>query len=554
LGCHPGAIGLTGTKHTNNKTRLEHVRTIKWWYPATERLGLMAGILIEVPCLPDWGAFKYNRSRMSSTHFVNAATRRKYIALTYGVLCHGLFAVAVSVMIYEMFFGLSRSWGALQAPWSWIGNGLLLLQFPVTHSFLLTKPGRTVLRALAPREFASDLSTTSYVIVASLQILLLFGCWSPTGVIWWQAQGPMLAIMTALYSAGWLLLLKSMFDAGITLQIGSLGWLAVFRNTKPAFPPLPTGGLFRVCRQPIYLSFTITVWTVPTWTPDQLMLAIVLTAYCLTGPIFKEMRFSRLFGDEFEAYRSRHPYWLPVAWAGKPPAQGNVSIYDKYAEHWWDGSQRWLRALQNLVPARFDFFDRVMTWPGQTVLDVGCGGGFMSEELASRGAKVIGVDVSGGAIAIARRHAAERALPIRYLVASGEDLPLPSRSVDCVVCVDVLEHVRNLDRVLDEIRRVLRPGGVFLFDTINRTPLARFVIVSCGEHILRLLPRGTHDPAGFITPAELDTRLAERDFTDRVFKGLGPRGIDRRFDIVFGRLPGKQIMYMGRARLDVSAQ
>jgi 2-polyprenyl-6-hydroxyphenyl methylase/3-demethylubiquinone-9 3-methyltransferase len=195
-----------------------------------------------------------------------------------------------------------------------------------------------------------------------------------------------------------------------------------------------------------------------------------------------------------------------------------------------------------------------MAWPGQAVLDLGCGGGFMSEELASRGASVIGVDVSRGAIAIATRHAAGRGLPIRYLVASGEDLPLPSRSVDCVVCVDVLEHVRSLDHVLDEIRRVLRPGGIFLFDTINRTPLARFVIVFCGERILRLLPRGTHDPAGFIAPAELDAKLAERGFTDRVFEGLGPSGIDRRFDITFGPLPSQQIMYMGHARLSASAQ
>jgi 2-polyprenyl-6-hydroxyphenyl methylase/3-demethylubiquinone-9 3-methyltransferase len=173
----------------------------------------------------------------------------------------------------------------------------------------------------------------------------------------------------------------------------------------------------------------------------------------------------------------------------------------------------------------------------------------MSEALAARGAKVIGVDVSAGAIGIAKRHAASSGLPIRYLVASGEDLPLPDASVDCVVCVDVLEHVRSLDQVLDEIRRVLRPGGVFLFDTINRTWLARFVIVFCGERIFRLLPRGTHDPAGFIMPAELDTKLAARSFADRVFEGLGPRGINSRFDITFGALPSTKIMYMGHARL-----
>jgi 2-polyprenyl-6-hydroxyphenyl methylase/3-demethylubiquinone-9 3-methyltransferase len=313
---------------------------------------------------------------------------------------------------------------------------------------------------------------------------------------------------------------------------------------------MPTRGLFRVCRQPIYVSFAITLWTVPVWTPDQFVLAAVLSAYCLAGPLLKEARFTRLFGQEFVSYRARHPYWFPFPRPARLATdQGQASLYDRDAEHWWDGSQRWLRALQNLVPARFAFFDRLMSWQGRTVLDLGCGGGFMSEALARRGARVTGVDVSRGAITIAKRHAAGGGLPIRYLVASGEDLPLPDASVDCVVCVDVLEHVRSLDRVLDEVRRVLQPGGVFLFDTINRTWLARIVIVFCGERILRLLPRGTHDPAGFIALAELDAKLAARGFAERIFRGLGPRGINRRLDIVFGPLPGKQIMYMGCARL-----
>jgi hypothetical protein len=238
---------------------------------------------------------------MSSTKSWDTAIKRKCLALVYGVLCHGLFTLAVVVMIYEMFFGLSRSWGAFHAPWSWIGNGAFLLQFPIAHSFLLARPGKVVLRGMAPAGLGSDLSSTSYVIVASLQIILLFGWWSPSGAIWWQARGAMLPGMIILYSGGWLLLLKSMFDAGIALQIGSLGWWAVLRNMRPVFPPLPTGGLFRICRQPIYVAFTITLWTVLTWTPDQLVLAVVLTTYCSTGPLLKEARFSRSFGSEFEA-------------------------------------------------------------------------------------------------------------------------------------------------------------------------------------------------------------------------------------------------------------
>ncbi len=107
----------------------------------------------------------------------------------------------------------------------------------------------------------------------------------------------------------------------------------------------------------------------------------------------------------------------------------------------------------------------------------------------------------------------------------------------------------QLDRVLDEVRRVLRPDGMFLFDTINRTPLAALVIVHLGETVFRLLPRGTHDPAKFIRPAELKEELSKRGFALGQLVGLGPRGINRRLDFTFGRLPSVQIMYMGHARI-----
>src|SRR6266567_324217 len=129
-----------------------------------------------------------NLRPMSFTNFAASTIKRQTLALSYGLLCHGLFVIAVAVMIYEMYFGLSRSLGTLHAPWSWLANGLLLLQFPLAHSLLLTERGRALLRAMAPANVGSDLATTSYVIVASAQILLLFSSWSPSGTIWWQAQ------------------------------------------------------------------------------------------------------------------------------------------------------------------------------------------------------------------------------------------------------------------------------------------------------------------------------------------------------------------------------
>jgi len=235
--------------------------------------------------------------------------------------------------------------------------------------------------------------------------------------------------------------------------------------------------------------------------------------------------------------------------------RNDLSIYRTYAPSWWYGSQRFLRLLHKLVPARLKHFDTVVgDWRGKSVLDLGCGGGFMSEELARKGARVIGVDPSEAAIRAAQAHAESEKLEIDYKVGNGESLPLADHCVDCVVCVDVLEHVADLDRVLDEVQRVLKPGGVFLFDTINRTPLAALVIVHLGETVFRLLPSGTHDPEKFIRPSELQAKLSERGFAVGPLVGLGPRGINRRLDFTFGRLPSVQIMYMGHALAPVAHQ
>jgi 2-polyprenyl-6-hydroxyphenyl methylase / 3-demethylubiquinone-9 3-methyltransferase len=114
----------------------------------------------------------------------------------------------------------------------------------------------------------------------------------------------------------------------------------------------------------------------------------------------------------------------------------------------------------------------------------------MAVALAGRGAKVTAVDPSEGAIATARRRAEENKLEIEYRVSGGESLPFAAGVFDVVVCVDVLEHVEDLQGVLSEVRRVLRANGIFLFDTINRTRLATFLMVTVGENMIGLLPRG----------------------------------------------------------------
>jgi 2-polyprenyl-6-hydroxyphenyl methylase/3-demethylubiquinone-9 3-methyltransferase len=231
-------------------------------------------------------------------------------------------------------------------------------------------------------------------------------------------------------------------------------------------------------------------------------------------------------------------------------SQTDRTIYDTFGPRWWAGTSRWLRTLHNLVPARFEYFDTLISqWGGKVVLDIGCGGGFMAEALARRGAVVIGVDPSREAIEAAREHAGAQGLAIDYRTGVGERLPIEAGSVDVVVCVDVLEHVDDLNVVISEVRRVLRPGGLFLFDTINATAMARLCVVFVGERILRLLPRGTHDPDKFIRPGEMRAKLIAAGFACRPFVGLGPRGINRRFDLTFGKYPTLSVLYLGCAAL-----
>ena len=233
------------------------------------------------------------------------------IAFSYGVTCHFIFSLAVGAMVVSMFFGMSESLGRVPEPWSYVTNGLLALQFPIVHSLLLSARGSKLLKWFAPADYARTLSTTTYAMVASLQLLMLFALWTPSGVVWWRAEGTAFYVICALYTVSWLLLIKASYDAGAEVQSGALGWMSLAQDKKPVFPGMPTTGLFRIIRQPIYVSFALTLWTVPVWTPDQLALAMTLTAYCLLAPKLKENRFEKRYGARFRAYQRQVPYVIP---------------------------------------------------------------------------------------------------------------------------------------------------------------------------------------------------------------------------------------------------
>ncbi len=200
--------------------------------------------------------------------------------------------------------------------------------------------------------------------------------------------------------------------------------------------------------------------------------------------------------------------------------RNDLAYYDRHADQWWQPGGT-LNLLNALNPGRFQFFDQyVPDWQGVKVLDVGCGGGLTCEFLARRGAVVTGVEPSPRSLAVAQAHAQSQGLTINYRQGTGEALPFGDQQFQVVVCVDVLEHVQDVGQVVRECGRVLQPGGLFLFDTINRTWKSQVMMIWLMEDILRQIPQGIHDWEKFITPTELTTFLHQAGFGDICCRGF----------------------------------
>jgi methanethiol S-methyltransferase len=245
--------------------------------------------------------------------------RRRLFAAALGAANHALFGVGVGCMMWGLHGGLRSGLGPLQGGAALLANAALLIHFPFLHSYLLSPAGRSRVARWIPFGLGADLATTSYALGASLQLLLVFGLWSPSGVTWWEPQGGLRSAFELAYGASWLLLAKAMLDAGLAIQSGALGWLAVVRGRRPRYGPFPQHGLFRWCRQPVYLAFALTLWTGPVWTPDHLAIALGWTAYCVLGARIKERRYLATFGEEFRAYQRRVGFFLPAPSLETPP-------------------------------------------------------------------------------------------------------------------------------------------------------------------------------------------------------------------------------------------
>jgi 2-polyprenyl-6-hydroxyphenyl methylase / 3-demethylubiquinone-9 3-methyltransferase len=248
-------------------------------------------------------------------------------------------------------------------------------------------------------------------------------------------------------------------------------------------------------------------------------------------------------------------------------------IYDRIGQTWWDERSPLNFLHGSMTAGRFAYFREVLTrqcngrTAGLRALDVGCGGGFLAEEFTRFGFDVVGVDPSPVSIEAARRHAAASSLKIDYRVGAGEQLPVEDGMFDVAYCCDVLEHVQDLDRVLSETARVLKPGGLYLFDTVNRTFQSKLMIKMSQEWPLtRTVDTPLHDWQMFIKPAELARTLHHHGLALGEIVGLGPRAnkltvlrsfvsankgritygeCSRRAD--FGRMKSTAASYMGYA-------
>jgi 2-polyprenyl-6-hydroxyphenyl methylase / 3-demethylubiquinone-9 3-methyltransferase len=210
---------------------------------------------------------------------------------------------------------------------------------------------------------------------------------------------------------------------------------------------------------------------------------------------------------------------------------GEVDRFARLASEWWDPRGKF-RALHRIGPARLAFLRDEMvrhfaltgtglrSLEGLRVLDVGCGGGLICEPLARLGARVTGLDPAPETIEAARRHAAGQGLDIDYRAGRVEELEAEAAAFDAVVCLEVIEHVPDVAAFLKTCSMLVRPGGLMLLSTLNRTLKAYLLAIVGGEYILRWLPVGTHQWDRFVTPAELARHLQAAAFGVPLVKGL----------------------------------
>ncbi|MBR2515453.1 MAG: bifunctional 2-polyprenyl-6-hydroxyphenol methylase/3-demethylubiquinol 3-O-methyltransferase UbiG [Halomonas sp.] len=228
--------------------------------------------------------------------------------------------------------------------------------------------------------------------------------------------------------------------------------------------------------------------------------------------------------------------------------QGNVDAaevakFEALASRWWD-PQSEFKPLHDINPLRLDFIDARSGLAGKRVLDVGCGGGILSESMAHRGAKVTGIDLGEAPLGVARLHAEASGVEIDYRNISVEALADEQPGeFDIITCMEMLEHVPDPASVIRACSQLVRPGGYVFFSTLNRTPKSYAFAILGAEYVLRLLPRGTHDYAKFIRPSEMAAWSRTSGLEVREQTGLTYNPLTRRYRLVANDVSVNYMMY-----------
>ena len=209
-----------------------------------------------------------------------------------------------------------------------------------------------------------------------------------------------------------------------------------------------------------------------------------------------------------------------------------IAKFSDLAHHWWD-TQSEFAPLHAINPLRLDWINGLSPLSGKRVLDIGCGGGILADAMARKGANVLGIDLATKSLKVAQLHALEAQTPqISYREISAEALAAEQpASFDVVTCMEMLEHVPNPQSIVAACATLVKPGGWVYFSTINRNAKAYMFAIVGAEYVLKMLPRGTHDFAKFITPSELLGFARKQSLDVQAMRGLEYNPLNKRYKL-----------------------
>ena len=206
-----------------------------------------------------------------------------------------------------------------------------------------------------------------------------------------------------------------------------------------------------------------------------------------------------------------------------------IRKFEALASRWWDPDSEF-KPLHEINPLRMSYISRMVNPAGKKVVDIGCGGGILTEAMRRHGAEVTGIDMADAALAVARLHLRESGLEVEYRKCTAEQLAADRHEeYELLTCLEMLEHVPDPASVVAACQRLLKPGGLAVFSTINRNPKSWLFAIVGAEYVLRLLPRGTHEYAKLIKPSELATWCRAAGFELEAQTGMGYNPLTRKY-------------------------